>query len=587
VSSARAVVPILGLLAFGVASLGSASDIEVRTELSPEVIGIEQLATLTIEIEGTGLGRLRPEPEFGLDNLRIVAGPYSQESLQFVNGTTSRSARISWRLRPLEVGPARVHSIVLRIGDRIVEQADLHLTVRRESVEVEEPEESTDPFDNLFEPFRRPRSRPSQRGRSEVFLRAVAAPADPFVGQQVLYTLYLYTQSDISSINPESLPDFQGFWVHEIPQPKQFQPEMVEVDGKTFARVKLLERAIFPLRDGEFELQPTRALMAVKVPVTTMRLSLLSQTEEIQRVSNAVTVNVRPLPASPPDFTGAVGDLELEARLEPESVEAGEAATLHVVLSGRGLLQGLPDPELPPLPQIEVYPPQESSADAIRSGQVEGERTWSYVLVPDRPGSIEIPPMKLPFFDPELGRFRLAASEPLSLQVLPSTRTTVTTAVIRKLHPIRSAALPVTGAPATWKRVLPHALLASAVLGLVVTWGVRHLDRFTPDHRQAVHQLASHLSHARKVQRPRQAAAELEEAWRVYLHDRWDIAPGTPSTHWQSALEEHGANPKASAELARLSEDLHYLRYAPKLSSTDALQRELIQRSRQILKALH
>jgi len=82
-------------------------------------------------------------------------------------------------------------------------------------------------------------------------------------------------------------------------------------------------------------------------------------------------------------------------------------------------------------------------------------------------------------------------------------------------------------------------------------------------------------------------AAELEEAWRTFLQDRWELSPGTPSTHWRLELERHGADPKASEELEKMSEDLHYLRYAPQLSSTEALQHELVQRSRQILKSLH
>jgi len=583
----RSKATLLTGLGLWIVTAAMAADLDVEVRLTPALIGIEQLATLTIEVKGAGMGRLQPAPEFELDNLRVIAGPYTQESFQFVNGTTSRSATISWRVRPLEVGPARVHSIVLRVGDQVVEQANLHLRVQQESVESDEPEEENDPFEQIFEPFRRPRSRTERRGRGEVFLRATATPSTPFVGQQVLYTLYLYTQSDISSINPESLPDFQGFWVREVPQPKRFDPEMVEIEGKTFARVKLLERAIFPLREGEFELEPTRALMAVKVPVTTMRLSLLSQTEEIQRVSNPVQISVRPLPTPPPNFTGAVGDLTLEAKVEPQTVEAGSAATLSITLRGRGLLQGLPDPELPMLPQVEVFPPQRGSSDEVRRGQVEGVRTWQYVLVPERPGQVEIASLEVPFFDAEAGRYRLAASDTLHLEVLPSTRVAGSPSEERQIHPIRSAALPVNGSVSPWLRGLPHVLLASAVLGFLITWAARHSDRFTPEHREAVHRLADHLDHVRSIEHPRKVASELEEAWRTYLHHRWDISPGTPSTQWEKELASHGANARASAELTSLSEDLHYLRYAPQLSTTEALQGELLKRSRQILKSLH
>lgn len=575
------VLPLLLLAATGLRG----QELKVEAQLTPKVIGIEQTGSLRIDVQGGGMGRLQPVPEFDLDNLEIVAGPYTQESFQFSNGTTSRSATVSWRVRPLEVGPARVRAIRVRVGDQVVQLADLRMTIQEESVEIEHPRRAQSPFDQVFEPFQPRRRDRGARQRGEVFLRATATPDRAVVGQQVLYTLYLYTQSDISSINPESLPDFQGFWVREIPQPKRYDPEMVEIEGKTFARVKLLERAIFPLRAGEFEIEPTRALMAVKVPVTTMRLSLLSQTEEIQRVSNSVTVQVDPLPPAPERFHGAVGDLALQAKLDPPTVAAGEATTLRVELSGRGLLQGLPDPELPEIPGVQVYPPQQSSTDEVRSGVVHGERTWSYVLIPEQPGPMEIPSFEVPYFHPESESFRTASTDALRLEVVPATRSS-NVAGDFQIHPIRNAAIPVVQV-GRHIRLLPHALMLTALLGLVVTWATRRSDRFSADHRQAIHELEHRLELAEEIDRPRQLASALEGAWCDYLRDRWEIDPSIPLNRWHTELHARGANDRASRDLERLCEDLHYLRYAPQLSSTEAIEREMVQRSRQILKALH
>jgi hypothetical protein len=87
-------------------------------------------------------------------------------------------------------------------------------------------------------------------------------------------------------------------------------------------------------------------------------------------------------------------------------------------------------------------------------------------------------------------------------------------------------------------------------------------------------------------ERPRQAAKQVEDAWRNYLVERWEISPGTASTQWSTLLEEKGISKAIAEELVRLAEDLHYLRYAPKLSSTDELRRELVERSRRLAKKL-
>jgi hypothetical protein len=576
----------LGLALGPWAGVARGDDLAVRVELTPLTIGVEQAATLTIVVTGGGARRLQPVPDFELDNLRVVAGPYSEERFEFSNGRTSRRATLSWRVEPLEVGPAGVHSLVVAVGGQTFELADLAITVQQDPVDIAEPPISSDPFDRLFEPFLEPRRRSSQP-RGEVFLRAVATPEQAWVGQQILYRLDLYTQSDISSINPEKLPDFQGFWVREVPQPKRYEPEMVEVEGKTFARVTLLERALFPLRPGSFELEATRALMAVRVPSTTMRMSLLSHTEEVQRVSNSVRVTVKPLPEPPAGFSGAVGDLEIASTLEPSTVEAGGATTLRVELHGKGLLQGLPDPELPELPGFQVYPPQESSSEDVRQGDVYGSRSWSYVLIPERPGPVEIPQLELPYFDPAQTRYLVARSEPLRLDVVPATRGLAASSGEGRLHPIRNAALPVAGSTAPWLAWLPHVLMASALLGLLTTWATRRTGRFTPEHRRALHGFEDRLDEIERMEHGRHVASALESAWRDFLRDRWEIEAGSPSSRWSRELGARGASTEAGGALEKLAEDIHYLRYAPQLSSTEALQGELVERSRQILRSLH
>jgi len=94
------------------------------------------------------------------------------------------------------------------------------------------------------------------------------------------------------------------------------------------------------------------------------------------------------------------------------------------------------------------------------------------------------------------------------------------------------------------------------------------------------------LKEAGAESRPRQAAARIEEAWREFLAERWEIPPGTPSTRWGDLLQSRGADPQASRELVRLADDLHYLRYAPQLSTCDTLCGEVLDRCRKVLRGL-
>jgi hypothetical protein len=86
--------------------------------------------------------------------------------------------------------------------------------------------------------------------------------------------------------------------------------------------------------------------------------------------------------------------------------------------------------------------------------------------------------------------------------------------------------------------------------------------------------------------RPRQAAARIEEAWRGFLAERWEIPAATPPPRWGALLRDRGADPQAADDLVRLADDLLYLRYAPQLSAVESLSAEALSSSRRLLRRL-
>ncbi len=570
-------------------------DLQVDLELSPRSIALDELAILSIRVDGAGNRRVRPEADFELENFRIATGPTTANSLVFHDGTSSRVLTLTWRLQPLAVGTARVHSGRLHLGTRAIPLPEDRLAVVAPAP-AEQRESRRDPrapqdvfpgdsFDSGFTPPRRRRLRPVAPPR--IYLSAEVDPAEPYVGEQVLYTLYLFIQTDVHSVYPEELPAFRGFWSRVVPQPDQLRPKMIFRDGERIGRVVLLQRALFARRAGRIEIEPAKARLAAMMPDPGPGGSPLPRSREILRSSDTVTVDVRELPPPPAGFQGAVGQITISAELDPRSLEVGDAATLSLTLAGHGHFQGLPPPLLGELDGIRVFPPQQQSSESVERKQVSGERSWSFVLVPERPGKWQLPPIEVPYFDPAQERYRTASATLLELAVKRSTRLAQRNDRTVELHPIRTAALPAPGAggwsgAGPWLFVLPWILTAALFLarrrGPLLGQAQRH--------RLQRQRLLERLRDAAASSRPRQAAAEIEEAWRDFLHDRWQLPPGSPSTRWGSLLAARGARRSAADELVTLAEDLHYLRYAPKLSSTEELQRELVERSRKLARAV-
>ena len=588
----RGAILVLGLaLAVAIAPLALAEEPRIDLQISPAgKVGLDELLQVTLSIESAGRVAVN-RPDFKTDNLKVLSGPNQSTSVRFINGVTSQTLSYTWIVQPTGLGVARLH------GGRLVIDGQRFALPERSVEVVENPPERPsdrgrrsrsarrdpffDDFDRLFDRRRRPqRERPAPR----LFLEAEVEPRRPVVGQQVVYRLYLYFDVNVRNATPAKLPDFKGFWTRVVPQPERTRQERQVRDGREIYRAVLLERALFARRPGKLEIEPVTATMTALISDSSPFGSLMPRMSDIESTSNGVTVDVQPLPEPRPEgFDGLVGDLDLSLDVDRRELEVGEAATITVKLEGSGHLQSMPPPDLGEIEGLQVMPPQQQSEETLDGDRVEGRRVWQWVLVPKRPGEHQVPAIEIPFYDPLRKRYRVASADALTLQVSGTSRVADGSQDV-SLHPVRTAIVPPASSSSGFGGGLRHLMVVlPAGLGLAFVLLRRRDGGGGLEGRR---QLRSVLSQASQEDRPRQAAGMVEDAWRLYLEQRWGVGRGTPTAQWAQALARAGAPETAAAELVQLADDLHYLRYAPKLSSTSEMRDELIERSRRLSRSL-
>jgi hypothetical protein len=586
------------LLALAIpASRAFAGEVEVKATLEPAVIGIDQTATFTIEVRGEGVSSLRFRPSLQLENLEAAGDPSQFEDMRWANGHFTRTFRLTWQLRPQGIGKAGVRNVLVQIQDKQMSLPDREIRVQKEPTQEAQPRRSRDdddPFKQFFGQMPVPRWRPAPESPDDpaVFLRAELQPPQPVVGQQVLYTIYLFTREDIANIAPTGLPSFKGFWVQDIPIPQHPPMEMVELNGRRYGRVPLIQKALFPLRAGGFPIEGATLDLTVEHYDRSFFFGpAVARPETVRLRTDGQILNVQPLPPAPPGFTGAVGQLALNVRLEPRQLRLGEAATLTVQLGGTGNFQGLPEPQVTAPAGLTLYPPQQEGRDEIAGTTVRGRRSWSYVVVPGRTGSYRLEAPRVPYFDPIAHEFRTATAAPLELTALPRPKVGPVTRVGGmggEPHPVHAVAAIDAGNPSgrRWVRLMPWVVALPAGLALVFLLLRRRAFETqgrAPCNAAAAARLETAMA-AAATERPRQVAARLEEAWRDFLAERWSLPRSTPATKWSATLA--GVDDASLGELEALLDDLDYLRHAPQLSTTDTLRAEALARSRRLLRRL-
>lgn len=595
------------------------AEIKVKVSLDPKVIGLDETATLTIEVQGGGLGGQRLRLGYQLENLEVMSGPSTFQNIRFENGAFAYSSQISVQLQPLTTGPAQITSLTLRIGDQVVRLDEQTIQVQEGSTgqarRDRREEESEDPLERLLG-GRMPWPDWRQEEQPAAFLRAEVEPKRPYVGQQTLYTVYLYTREDVTAVSAREIPTFRGFWVHDIRQPEHMPTELVEIEGERYSRVVLQQKALFPLRPGRHTVEPTAMDVLLRIYSRRLFGPPMTRSDQLALKTTAKLVDVQPLPPAPAGFGGAVGRLKLTASLEPETLRLGEAATLQVTLSGQGNLEGLASPEIAAPPGLTVYPPQQESMETAPSLASSGtgsgsktlraKRTWSFVVVPERSGRFDLEPPRIPYFDPANRGYQVAAAPPLSLTALPRAHGAGIAAGQGpgEPHDVRTASMD-GGRPALWERqdlfpwlfALPWGLVLAVTLlrrekpsSRVSPAGLSPGDAATsppaPRDRDLRRRFEDQLAAAAAETRPRQAAIAIEAAWRELLAERWRIPASLPLDRWPRAAEERGGDAATVDEIRALVDDLQFLRQAPQLSATEAVRGEILDRSRRLLRRM-
>ena len=100
--------------------------------------------------------------------------------------------------------------------------------------------------------------------------------------------------------------------------------------------------------------------------------------------------------------------------LDRTQVKAGEALTLRVTVKGIGNIRNVKLAKLEKLDGFKVYEP--TTKETLERGDlVRGEKVYTWLLMPQKGGTLTLPAIELPYFDPTAGRYAVARTQPISI----------------------------------------------------------------------------------------------------------------------------------------------------------------------------
>ncbi len=245
------------------------------------------------------------------------------------------------------------------------------------------------------------------------FVRTVVDRSDPYVGQQVTVTVYLYARDMHGGLTITQEPSTDGFWVHDLLDPARssLEPRLVTERGIPFNVVVLRRFAAFPLREGELTIGPTSVTISGGGVFSVFGMG----GPTVSRTGVPVTIQARPLPsAGRPDGNVHVGSLTLSAALDRTQAATGDAVQLTVTARGTGQVQQVQLPT-PAVDGLRVLEPEIDDDIRPENDLVGGARVFRWLVVPEREGTYTLGPFEVPTFDPASGTYSVARAAAVRL----------------------------------------------------------------------------------------------------------------------------------------------------------------------------
>jgi hypothetical protein len=232
------------------------------------------------------------------------------------------------------------------------------------------------------------------------------------VGQQVGYGVQIERREDVVSVEwvePPTFPGFRAEWLPDITEPADSSARKHHYEER---------RALFPEHAGT--LGSTRAQLRCR---SSEGVSLI--------VVPRVTLRALPPPTRdrPGNFAGLVGPVAVERIVTPQPASLGMSIRVAVMLRGEGNLWIADDP-MGPIAAADVFRRRPHTSFDTGS-RLTVNRHFVYDVVPLHTGELEIPAIRVAYFDATQGRFATVRVEAVSVAVEPAANATASDATSR------------------------------------------------------------------------------------------------------------------------------------------------------------
>ncbi len=264
----------------------------------------------------------------------------------------------------------------------------------------------------------------SRKSAKYLFLKVETSKKEAFAGESIVAWYRLYVAVDIQGKLSKS-PSFSGFASYDMEDGNADAYEVKKINGVSFRVYQVKKVQLFGLRPGIQRLEPVELEASIRYRKIPREINdFLPSSGNADTVinfsvkSSPVDIAVKKLPPDPSGlFSGGVGNFGFTGFASKDTIEAGQADTLHWVLNGSGNWHEIKLPSAVWPPGTEVFEPFGSENLNKDSIPLKGSRSISYPVVFSKKGHYQIAPVEFSIFNPVTRQYQTLRSDTLHITV--------------------------------------------------------------------------------------------------------------------------------------------------------------------------
>jgi len=374
-------------LVFLLQSLLLVAQVSFTASVNKNKVGLNERFTLTFTLNDSGDRFTAPN----LSDFSVLSGPATSSSTTIINGKMSKENSYTYYLRAKKMGVFTIGPASITVDRKQYRSQIISVQVLQSS------------------PKNTSAASPEEKAKKNVFLELELSNSEPYVGEQIIATYKLYFSQEIRS--PELLEDpaFTGFWHEDFDLGENYPIHKGRRNGKAFQVATLKKMVLIPQRSGKLTIDPMDLEVPVAIPTNQRDFFGRRQSRIIRIIcsSGNKTIQVKDLPSEgkPSNFSGAVGAFEFSTRLDRDSIQTNESATLSMRVSGTGNLRMIDLPKFNIPNDVEAYEPKFKEQVNLKKQGLTGYKRVEYLLIPRNRGTYKINSGNFSYFNPKTKKY--------------------------------------------------------------------------------------------------------------------------------------------------------------------------------------